>query len=157
MRSLLVLLALLTSPLSALADQALPPVPIDVLVLGSGPTYADILKKAKEISQKSGTPFSDLDKVYDRKGRTFTLPQEEGDPVFPYLGRPTAACEPECISVEKSDAFPGMTKDLFLVVGGVFETTAGGKVKSKEQLKRFTPLVPDAYLKRTTWDPNCPL
>lgn len=113
-----------------------------LLILGSDPILAKAEAKAREISRKTGVPFSTEGYSLDPKTKRAKFVRAyEGD----YEPR-TSQCEgdAECITIERSSAYASLTPKLFIIVGAVLEEAA------PESLSKYRASVPDAYVKFST-------
>lgn len=126
--------------------------PRKLLILGSYKNYSEAFTKAKELATKTGFFFSTGDMVYDER-RGLIYPDDYPDDIVAgaYVARRYNRCSndhKECITVEKSEGYEGLTTNLYIVLGGIFKK----EQTAKAVLARVKPIVPDAYLKNVKID-----
>lgn len=125
--------------------------PRNLIILGSFTDYPSAVKAAVKISKKTKIPYTSRGLVWDDK-RGLIFPDNFDDIVFAgdYSGRRSQFdCNnqgTDCISVEKSDFYQGFTKGLYIIVGGVLETT---DPTNKPLFDKFKKSVKDTYIKET--------
>ena len=124
-----------------------------IVILGSFRDFKEAEVRARTVSRASGVPFSLEGKVYDKK-RGLILPDDADDSIYAgsYLlrrsntallpGRPDPA---EYLSVERSEAYPGLRGGYYIIVGGFYDTTR----EASKALARFRLPAADAYAKKT--------
>ncbi len=121
----------------------------EVLILGSYKDYAQAVKVAQELKQKTGSGYSNRGLIYDTKKG---LIWPENSDAFPgeYMARRyNDECGQEttfCITVERSDAYSGFRPDYYIIVGGIYDQNTP---EAKQGLSFYKKTVPDAYLKKS--------
>ena len=53
----------------------------------------------------------------------------------------------ECVTIERSEFYDGFTKNLYIVVGGIYDVSDAETIN--RALAKFKSTVPDAYAKKT--------
>ena len=120
-------------------------IPTYLIILGSKKNYYDVLKIAKSISKKSGISYDDEGMIYDKKkGLIDSDPTANGYPSDEddYLGRRGNG---DFISIEKSEAYNGLKKGFYIIVGSIQEKSQD----AEKMLKFYKKYAPDAYIQKT--------
>ena len=115
------------------------PVRWGVVILGSSKELASAESKARELSDKTGIPFSTEGFSIDPKTKRAVYRRSyEGE----YSPR-TSQCQnsQECITVEQSSAYSRFTPGLFIIVGAVVDDDV------PESFAKYRELVPGTYTK----------
>lgn len=100
--------------------------PKTLIILGLSDSYDEMMKKAKELSEKTKVPYF----------------------AGTYFGRRNqAVCgrNQNCISVEKTDFYPDLPSGQYVIVGAVMNVANVDQVL----LETYRKIVPDAFLKTT--------
>ena len=130
-----------------------------IVVLGSFRDFKEAQTRVQALSRASGVPFSLEGKVYDAK-RGLILPDGDDDAVYAgsYLLRrhnttllPGHADETEYLSIERSDAYPGLRGGYYIIVGGFYDTAR----QAAAALARFRLPAADAYARKTQLYMGC--
>lgn len=117
-----------------------------LLIVGSSKDFHAARKQALQIARKTGIPYSDDDRTWDRKyGWGYWKYQEM------YISRrydwtrgPDGRMLEPYISVEKSDFYPGLRPGRYIIVAGVLN-----KSDCRSAVAKMRRHVPDAYAART--------
>jgi len=124
-----------------------------VIIAGSFKTYDEAFHAVSEISKKSSLPFSSRGMVYNAK-TGLAWPKNYPDELYAgtYYGRRSNAdCGNEsmsnCLSIERSEFYKGFTKNLYIIVAGIYD--AVDKEESAQTINQLKLTVPDAYIKKT--------
>lgn len=124
-----------------------------IVILGSYTDFKEASTHARAISRSSGVPFSLQGMVYDKR-RGLILPDDDADTMYAgsYILRrhntillPGHSDESEFISIERSEAYPGLRPGYYIIVGGLYDTTK----EAAHALARFKLPAADAYAKKT--------
>ena len=124
-----------------------------VVILGSYRDFHEAHRHAKAISAASGAPFSMQDRIYDAK-RGLILRDDHPDELYAgsYISRrynttrlPGSQEEVEYLSIERSDAYAGFRKGYYILVAGIYDA----QKEAQATVKKFSPVVADAYAKKT--------
>ena len=124
-----------------------------IVILGSFTEFKEAHAHALAISRSSRMPFSMQGMVYDKK-RGLILPDNDPDTIYAgsYVLRRTNTTrvrgqgdETEYISIERSDAYPGLKPGCYLIVGGIYDDARG----AAKALARFKPAVAGASVRKT--------
>lgn len=124
-----------------------------IVILGSFTEFNEANAHARAISRTSGVPFSLEGKVYDKK-RGLILPDDAADSLYAgsYLLRRGNMTQlsghsdyTEYLSIERSDAYPGLRPGYYIIVGGFYDT----RREASAALARFRLPAADAYVKKT--------
>jgi hypothetical protein len=123
-----------------------------LLVVGSSPSYKVAVDAAKRFSQASRLPYDTQGMVFDRQ-RGLIVPDSDPDEAFAgrYVSRRDDECDGPCVTVERSEAYPGFTPNLYIVVAGIVGPGAEGEAR----LRAVRTHVPGAYLKPTILYVGC--
>ncbi len=127
-------------------------IPKKVIILGSFKDYRSALNAAKDVSAKTGTPFSKRDMVYDKK-KGLIFPEDYQDESFAgsYVSRRSNDdCDEgqaSCVTIERSEAYEGMGPDYYILVGGIYAVGPEENALVAKALKTFRASVPEAYAK----------
>jgi hypothetical protein len=125
-------------------------IPKSVLILGSVKTFSEAESLAKDVSSRSGVPYSTRGMIYDKK-KGLIYPKDFSDELYrgSYYGRRSNdECEgAECISIERSEFYSGFEKGYYVVVGGLYDKSISKE--GEAALAKFKKIVPDAYAKKT--------
>ena len=124
-----------------------------IVLLGSFKDFKEAQQHVHAISRTSGTPVSLEGKIYDKK-RGLIVPDDDPDETYAgsYILRRynttqlgNARTESEFISIECSDAYPGLRPGYYIIVGGIYGETG----EAKKALARFKPVTADAEIRKT--------
>ncbi len=124
-----------------------------IVILGSFRNFKEANDYARAISHRSGVPFSLQGKIYDHQ-RGLILPDDDPDTFYAgaYYPRrddtthlPGHAEEVEYLSIERSEAYPGLRPGYYIIVGGLHNT----RQETVATLARFHLPAADAYVKKT--------
>lgn len=124
-----------------------------IVILGNYADFEEAKTRAQAISKASGTPFSLQGKIYDKK-RGLILPDNDPDTIYAgsYLFRRTNTMqlngqgeETEYISIERSDAYPGLRRGYYIIVGGLYDSAK----EAAKALSHYKLPAADAYAKKT--------
>lgn len=124
-----------------------------IVILGSFREFAEADAHARTISRAAGVPFTLDGKIYDKK-RGLILPDDDPDTMYAgsyMLRRSNTALLPghpegtEYLSVERSEAYPGLRGGYYIIVGGFYDT----RREAATALARFRLPAGDAYFKKT--------
>jgi len=161
MNGKIVLLGLMLATSSARADDSpdSSTATVQLLVLGASRSYEGLREDAKQAAADLGFAFSDRGLVYDEKNGLH-WPEDFEDEMWAggYVPRRyDDECEEHrgsaagCISIESSDAYPGLKPGYFLIVAGLL----GEDDAAKKRLEDVRNVVRDAYLTETTVYTGC--
>ncbi len=124
-----------------------------IVLLGSFKNFEEAHQQARVISRASGMPFSMQGMVYDKK-RGLILPDDDPDTMYAgsyFLRRHNTMpfgkdkAESEYISIERSEAYPGLRPGYYIIVGGIYDETS----EAKKAVARFKPGLADAEIRKT--------
>ena len=126
-----------------------------VLVVGTYTRHADALAAAQEYAAKSGQPLSTRGLVYDERDG-LVWPKDADDRwAGSYAPRRYDDCDfrapGPCVSVERSDGYPGFQPGHYIVVAGV--VSLDGREASR--LTQARAIVPSAFIRATTLYLGC--
>ena len=137
----------------ALEDDDAPFYPASILVVASDRSYYSALRTAREFGLRSGISYDGQGMIFDCK-RGLIVPDDDPDEAFAgrYVSRRDDRCgSGACTTIERSDAYEGFSRDLYIVVAGV--VTRGEEAQARlAEARRFAP---DAYLKDTVLYMGC--
>lgn len=123
---------------------------VAILSVYSG--FAEARADAEKIAKAGGVPFSMEGRVFDKK-RGLIYPDNLDDPAFAgsYVARRdnltnTLKGDPDgYLSVERSDGYDGFKAGYYIVVAGIY----GSSAEAEKQAGRFRKWAPTAYVKKT--------
>lgn len=127
----------------------------NLVVLGMSRNHAGTVEEAQAMADALDFAFSTRDLVYDKENG-LRWPDDFDDEMWAggYTPRrydhACGATKKGCITVEKSDSYPGLKSGYFVIVAGL---ATGEEVK--ERLAAVKRVVPDAYLAETTLYMGC--
>ncbi|MEZ5405079.1 MAG: hypothetical protein R3F23_02540 [Verrucomicrobiia bacterium] len=120
-----------------------------LVVLGNYHDFHEANRQTKNISKISHTPFSLRNHIYDEK-RGLILPDNDPDESYAgdyLLRRDNLDYEThqEYLSIEKSEAYPGLVPNHYIILAGIYKNQAD----AQKSLKRYQPVASKAYIQKT--------
>ena len=125
---------------------------VQIVVLATSRNHEGTLEEAKKAAAALGFAFSDRDLVYDDENGLRWPPDYDDDMwaggYFPR--RYDESCGNDrgatngCITVERSDSYPGLKPGYFIAVAGLLHGE-----EARERLAEVRHIAPDAYLAET--------
>jgi hypothetical protein len=123
-----------------------------LVILCAEREFSAAKQEAERVSALAGVPFSMNGNVWD-SSRGLILPDNCQDPIYcgEYLPRRyneldlTAADPVGYISVEKSEAYPGLPKGKYIAVAAI----SNSNDEAEKELLKFKPFASKAYVAKT--------